>query len=178
MLRRVTATSAAALRFPLNAFASVSACSAFAPQSSLHHSCPPCLLGRRHDQRRAASTHCLASKLTNTSQYHGVAEAFIEDVSDACDALLDAHECVQDVVMRDGVLEVRVAAQGTFVLNKQAPLHQLWLSSPLSGPHHYDFDTEARRWVSDKDGHDLQAKLERELSQVIGTAVGPLSSKK
>ena len=72
--------------------------------------------------------------------------------------------------MSDGVLEIKTN-EGTFVLNKQAPLLQLWYSSPISGPHHYDYDTETKRWKSDKDKHDLQDKMERELTKVVGKDV-------
>ena len=36
------------------------------------------------------------------------------------------------------MLSVRLGARGTFVVNKQTPNRQLWLSSPISGPFRYD----------------------------------------
>lgn len=112
----------------------------------------------------------LFSKLTNVTDYHNISERFIEDSSILSDKLLDKYEVIEDSNVRDGVLEIKTTT-GTFVLNKQAPLLQLWYSSPISGPHHYDYDTETKRWKSDKDKHDLQEKMERELGKVCGGEV-------
>lgn len=38
-----------------------------------------------------------------------------------------------------GVLEVSLPPSGTYVINKQPPNKQIWLSSPVSGPKRYDF---------------------------------------
>ncbi len=115
-------------------------------------------------------------KLENMSEFHNISEAFIEDASIFGDALLDNHGgAVDDVGVSDGVLEIKAPGFGTFVLNKQAPLQQIWYSSPISGPHHYDYDLDKKRWVSDKDRHDLQDKFERELSSVVKK---PVSFKK
>ena len=57
------------------------------------------------------------------------------------------------------------------MLNKQAPNQQLWLSSPLSGPNHYDYDSINKQWISSRDGHSLSALLKNELSQVVGAEI-------
>ena len=41
--------------------------------------------------------------------------------------------------VQQGVLTVRLGELGTYVINKQAPNRQLWMSSPLSGPVRYDW---------------------------------------
>ena len=60
-----------------------------------------------------------------------------------------------DVDLESGVLTIEVDDVGTFLVNKHAPLRQLWYSSPLSGASHYDFDQNARAWVSTRGGDDL-----------------------
>jgi frataxin len=44
-----------------------------------------------------------------------------------------------DVVSADGVVNLRLGSHGTYVLNKQTPTRQVWLSSPVSGPWHYEW---------------------------------------
>jgi frataxin-like iron-binding protein CyaY len=44
-----------------------------------------------------------------------------------------------DIVSADGVVNLRLGSRGTYVLNKQTPTRQLWLSSPVSGPWHYEW---------------------------------------
>jgi hypothetical protein len=53
------------------------------------------------------------------------------------------------------VLNVTVGGHGTFVLNKQAPNKQLWLSSPVSGPLRYDFCVDSARWLNSRDQHSM-----------------------
>ncbi|KAJ5273386.1 Frataxin [Penicillium angulare] len=77
-----------------------------------------------------------------------------------------------------GVLNITVPALGTFVLNKQPPNKQIWLSSPISGPKRYDWILEGDRmdekqdtrefahgqWVYLRDGSNLTELLNSELS--------------
>lgn len=39
---------------------------------------------------------------------------------------------------QDGVLTVNFGAHGNYVINKQPPNKQIWVSSPKSGPKRYD----------------------------------------
>ncbi len=39
-----------------------------------------------------------------------------------------------DVSLASGVLTIELPGHGTFVINKQVPNKQIWLSSPISGP--------------------------------------------
>ena len=44
-----------------------------------------------------------------------------------------------DPTLADGVLTVKLGGKfGTYVINKQTPNRQLWLSSPVSGPARFD----------------------------------------
>ncbi len=77
--------------------------------------------------------------------------------------LADAIEdCGGDVEFSGGILTVATDDGRTFLLNKHAPLKQLWYSSPLSGAHHYE--PKGGRWVSTRDGTDLYGRLTHELA--------------
>merc|ERR1711928_108761 len=71
----------------------------------------------------------------------------LEELADTFDALLD----------------------GTYVINKQTPNRQLWLSSPTSGPKRYDYIEG--KWIYHRDGHCLQDLLSKEFSQILGKPV-------
>ncbi|KAI1909493.1 hypothetical protein LOZ61_004933 [Ophidiomyces ophidiicola] len=76
-----------------------------------------------------------------------------------------------------GVLNVNVPSIGTYVLNKQPPNKQIWLSSPVSGPKRYDWvvqgdsmgEKEGTReyiggqWIYLRDGSNLTTLLNEEL---------------
>ncbi|CUF13011.1 frataxin, mitochondrial, putative [Bodo saltans] len=102
--------------------------------------------------------------------FNSAADALLEEMESAIEAC--DSDVVEDINYSDGVLNIDTT-KGSFVLNKQAPNIQLWLSSPISGPHHYNMINEEGRvvWRSDKDQHDLVEKMERELSEVLSVKV-------
>ena len=64
---------------------------------------------------------------------------------------------------------------GTYVLNKQPPNKQIWLSSPVSGPKRYNWVVRAENdgkekgngeWVYLRDGSTLSGLLEEEVGVV------------
>ncbi|TNM90189.1 frataxin, mitochondrial [Takifugu rubripes] len=71
-----------------------------------------------------------------------------------------------DVVFSSGVLTVKVGGDhGTYVINKQTPNKQIWLSSPTSGPKRYDWTGE--HWVYLHDGMSLHQLLSKEFSVIF-----------
>jgi frataxin len=72
------------------------------------------------------------------------------------------------------VLTLKFPPNGTYVINKQPPNKQIWLSSPITGPKRYDYavwsegqdskeGTGAGAWVYLRDGTTLGELLETEL---------------
>ena len=104
--------------------------------------------------------------------YNTSADKTMEFLSDICDSLADKFpSCFTEINSNGGVLEIDTSS-GKYVINKQAPSKQLWLSSPISGPHHYDmFKNEEKSadtlWKSKKDDHDLCSRLETEFSSLV-----------
>ena len=68
---------------------------------------------------------------------------------DGTDGHLQALDCDgYDISLAMGVLTVDLGGgRGTYVVNKQGPNRQLWLSSPQSGPSRFDWDGEGAQWV-------------------------------
>jgi frataxin len=91
-------------------------------------------------------------------------------------ALSQVFDAIEDVGMRQAevdlegsVLTVEIDGIGTYVLNKHAPMQQLWLSSPRSGAHHFAWD--GQRWASTRGGPDLMSLLSGEFGQALGVPV-------
>lgn len=87
--------------------------------------------------------------------------------------------------------------QGSYVINKQPPNKQIWLSSPVSGPKRYDWvvaagdagqhekegsvvsddtdpagdDGAGGKWIYIRDGSGLSELLKREIGVVVATEV-------
>ncbi|KAI9666976.1 MAG: Mitochondrial chaperone Frataxin [Alyxoria varia] len=79
-----------------------------------------------------------------------------------------------DVEYSAGVLTIIVPDKGTYVLNKQPPNKQIWLSSPISGPKRYDWVVVGQSipskqggatgdWVYLRDGSRLKDLMHTEL---------------
>ncbi|MBN8828838.1 MAG: iron donor protein CyaY [Sphingobacteriia bacterium] len=52
---------------------------------------------------------------------------------------------------------------GEYVVNKHAPTEQVWLSSPMSGGHHFIWDQNLKSWISAK-GQELFDLLDKEFN--------------
>lgn len=70
--------------------------------------------------------------------------------------------------MQDGVLTVTLGSKhGTYVINRQSPNKQIWLSSPMSGPKRYDLVLKGGGyWAYKHDGVTLHQLLQEELSKI------------
>ena len=93
-------------------------------------------------------------KLTD-NEYAKVSNEYLENLSEQVDSELS-----------QGVLTLTLPPNGTYVINKQPPNKQIWLSSPISGPKRYDLI--GGKWVTLRDGSSLTSLLEEEISTAIG----------
>ena len=89
--------------------------------------------------------------------------------------MLCAHA---DSLPQAGVMTITVADKGTYVINKQPPNKQIWLSSPISGPKRYDWcivgegqgdkeGTGSGNWIYTRDGMSLSELVLEELGVAI-----------
>ncbi|XP_044466170.1 frataxin, mitochondrial-like isoform X2 [Mangifera indica] len=117
------------------------------------------------------------SSLLQEDEFHRLANSTIHD-------LQEKFEEYGDIVQVDGfdvdygneVLTLKLGALGTYVLNKQTPNRQIWLSSPVSGPSRFDWDRSAQAWVYRRTRANLSKIFESELEQLCGLAYSKLQS--
>lgn len=126
-------------------------------------------------QNTTTTTTTSGSQLPNTvvplttAEFHQRADAMLETLLDDLELLGEAHPtAVQDVELSQGVLTLTLQT-GTYVVNKQPPNKQLWLSSPVSGPDR--FDLLEGGWTSVRNGHRLLEVLQQELGHTLATTV-------
>ncbi|QLQ77986.1 hypothetical protein HG537_0A02330 [Torulaspora globosa] len=112
--------------------------------------------------------HDIPSEVLNLSvqEYQKEADRCLETLLDDLETLSDEYpERIPDVELTQGVMTLQVANVGTYVINKQPPNKQIWLSSPISGPNR--FDLYKGDWVSLRDGSRLLSILSSELDDAI-----------
>jgi len=96
----------------------------------------------------------------------------LESLEEAIDAGVGkSAEEEWEVSYSAGVLTLSCGPHGTYVINKQPPNSQIWLSSPLSGPRRYDYCGTHDCWFYNRDGTTLKGLLEEELGQFTGEKV-------
>ncbi|PPQ80016.1 hypothetical protein CVT26_011898 [Gymnopilus dilepis] len=96
----------------------------------------------------------------------------MEDLLATLEELIESRgEADQEVDYHSGVLTLNLGRSGTYVINKQPPNKQIWLSSPMSGPKRYDFHPDTKSWVYSRDNKTLDGLLSEELSEVFGEQV-------
>ncbi|KAF0977616.1 hypothetical protein FDP41_003608 [Naegleria fowleri] len=73
----------------------------------------------------------------------------------------------------DGVVNIKITTRKSngpliFVISRQTPARELWLSSALSGPWHFKYDHVADDWICTREGFPkFWVRLQKELSQVL-----------
>ncbi|KAM9213870.1 frataxin, mitochondrial [Leptosomus discolor] len=118
---------------------------------------------------RNAGTLNDTSSLDETT-YEKLAEETLDSLADFFEDLTDKSFTPEDydVSLGSGVLTVKLGGDmGTYVINKQTPNRQIWLSSPTSGPKRYDWT--GRNWVYSHDQVSLHELLSKELSTALKT---------
>jgi len=104
----------------------------------------------------------------------GKAQAFQELAHVSLTQIYDTFEDWADEIDFDdydgsieaGVITLSFKNKQTFILNKQTAACQLWLSSPLSGPTHYNFCEDRRGWYDTRTGASLTQVLKDEIEYV------------
>ncbi|XP_034489601.1 frataxin homolog, mitochondrial [Drosophila innubila] len=110
--------------------------------------------------------------------YERVCSETLDALSDYFDELTENATDVAgtDVGYGDGVLTVNLGQDhGTYVINRQTPNKQIWLSSPTSGPKRFDFigtpgnGTNTGKWIYKHSGESLHELLQLEIGQIFKT---------
>lgn len=101
------------------------------------------------------------------NEYSRAANTYLESLSDELEELAETFPQL-DVELSLGVMTLSVGDL-TYVINKQPPNKQIWLSSPISGPKR--FDMIGGRWVTLRDGSALTDLLREELLAQLGDDV-------
>ncbi|EDV27095.1 uncharacterized protein TRIADDRAFT_23043, partial [Trichoplax adhaerens] len=101
-------------------------------------------------------------------QYNKIADETLENLTEFFENLNDQEILSDDydASLASGVLTIHLGDNlGTYVINKQVPNKQIWLSSPLSGPKRYDYLDG--KWVYSRNNGILHDLLSEELTKLL-----------
>ncbi|KIM84568.1 hypothetical protein PILCRDRAFT_818146 [Piloderma croceum F 1598] len=108
----------------------------------------------------------------SVEKYHSFSDATMDTLLESLEELLDGlGNPSYEVEYHSGVLTLLLGDNGTYVINKQPPNKQIWLSSPFSGPKRYDYSPDTDSWVYSRDGRSMGDLLNTELSAALRKTV-------
>jgi CyaY protein len=100
--------------------------------------------------------------MTDT-EFHQLADAFLTDLEDRLDAADIEWERAPG-----GVMQLDFDNGSQIILNKQPPLHEIWVAAKSGGFH---FRREGDAWVDTRNGNELMAAMNRCCSEQAGRAI-------
>ncbi|KAJ3621314.1 hypothetical protein MTP99_003465 [Tenebrio molitor] len=121
-----------------------------------------------------APTQESQDSIVDIATFEKVCEETLESLTEYFEEIVEEAYNLKsgDVSYSDGVLTVNLGPEhGTYVINRQLPNRQIWLSSPVSGPKRYDFIAQDKCWVYKHDGQSLHALLQKEISKIVDLEV-------
>ncbi|CAH9089244.1 unnamed protein product [Cuscuta europaea] len=112
------------------------------------------------------------SLLLEEDEYHKLANSTIHDLLEKLEEYGDLIDIIGfDVDYGNEVLTLKLGSLGTYVINKQMPNRQIWMSSPVSGPSRFDWDRKCEAWIYRRTKESLLNVLESELEKLCGTPI-------
>ncbi|KAM1059278.1 hypothetical protein TB1_023357 [Malus domestica] len=105
-------------------------------------------------------------------EFHRLADSTVQDLQEKFEEYGDSVQVDDfDIDYGNEVLTLKLGDHGTYVLNKQTPNRQIWLSSPVSGPQRFDWDRSSQAWVYRRTKAHLLKILESELEELCGEPI-------
>jgi len=117
---------------------------------------------------KQTAVHLTQESTLDLVMYEEIANTTLDLLAEFLESLSDDGMCPEDfdVYLSSGVLTVNIGGDfGTYVINKQTPNRQIWLSSPKSGPKRYDYVNG--RWIYSHTGEDMNELLSKEFSETL-----------
>ncbi|MCW8996141.1 MAG: iron donor protein CyaY [Psychromonas sp.] len=88
----------------------------------------------------------------NDSEFQQLADQLYQKIEDS----IEESGADVDYGQNGGVLTLEFENRSKLIINRQQPLHQIWLAT-LENGHHYDY--KAGKWIDDRSGDEFLSFL-------------------
>ncbi|MFM2480720.1 iron donor protein CyaY [Celerinatantimonas sp. YJH-8] len=95
------------------------------------------------------------------SEFHQLADLIFEQLEEA----LDNHDGEIDYEGEGGLLKLNFENGSQMIINKQEPLHQIWLATKFDG-HHFEYRDS--QWVDIRTGNEFFSFLQQVIEKQSG----------
>ncbi len=100
------------------------------------------------------------------SQYHEKVDAVLLQIEERLD-VLDETELDIDYESMGGKLDITFSDGSKIIINKQEPLHQIWVATKFNG-YHFNFHPEQNVWIDERFGDEFWHFLDEAASKQAG----------
>lgn len=101
----------------------------------------------------------------NSSEFNQKIDKTLLAIEDAIEDLIQETDMDLDYETSAGILTISLGEGGKLILNRQAPVKQLWLAAKSGG---YHLDWKDNDWITDRDGEALTDLFNRVFTEQTG----------
>ncbi|WP_298776539.1 iron donor protein CyaY [uncultured Shewanella sp.] len=89
--------------------------------------------------------------MTDT-EFHQLADEMFHAIDNAIEYAIDEQDEDLDIDASGNVLQLTFADRSQIVINKQEPLHQIWVATKFGG---YHFSYVDEKWIDERNGGEF-----------------------
>lgn len=89
--------------------------------------------------------------MTDT-QFHQLADGMFQEIENAIEVAINEQDADVDIDASGNVLQLEFDGASKIVINKQEPLHQIWIATQFGG---YHFSYIDGRWIDERNGGEF-----------------------
>lgn len=104
----------------------------------------------------------------NESEFNDIADDLLVEIEDAIEEICDETGVDIDYETTSGILTLEFTNGSQIIINRHAPLSQIWLACKQGG-FHFDFDSESEKWICN--GKEFYAALSEYCTDQAGQTV-------
>ena len=98
----------------------------------------------------------------NDTEYDSRVDAIFMQIEEALDEIEANDEADIDYESAEGILTLEFVNRTKIILNKQPPLHQIWVATKFNGHH---FNLEGEQWIDERFGAEFWAFIDDAVSK-------------
>ena len=83
------------------------------------------------------------------SEFHQLADEMFQAIDNAIEQAIDEQDADIDIDASGNVLQLEFPDTSKIVINKQEPLHQIWVATKFGG---YHFSFVEGQWIDERNG--------------------------
>ncbi|MCW8901257.1 MAG: iron donor protein CyaY [Gammaproteobacteria bacterium] len=104
----------------------------------------------------------------NESEFNDIVDNIFMEIEDAVESACDESGSDIDYETTAGILTLSFENDSQIILNRQAPLKQIWVAAKQGG-FHFAYDESSQEWLCD--GIELFSALSEYCSEQAGTSI-------